>query len=127
MRNAEIRREIGARLVDERARLGLTQQGLASAINCSRLSVIQYESGRSSPAAETLVALESIGVDVRFLLTGLRAAPLGIDRDRFRVAFEESLRQAKARRERRSPEESLEQAWRIYDALTHLSSPVGRR
>lgn len=126
MRNADIRRDIGARLVEERARLALTQQALASAISCSRLSVIQYEGGRSSPAAETLVAMESIGIDVRFLLTGLRAAPIGIDRARFRVAFTEVLRQAKARRERQSPEENLDQAWRIYDALTHLSSPLGR-
>jgi hypothetical protein len=70
--------------------------------------------------------MESIGVDVRFLLTGLRAAPLRIDRDRFKVAFAEALRQAKVRRERLSPEEKLDQAWRIYDALTHLSNTVGR-
>jgi transcriptional regulator with XRE-family HTH domain len=126
MRNAEIRQEIGARLLEERARLNLTQLAMAGAIGSARLSVIHYESGRSSPAAETLAAMESIGVDVRYVLTGMRQAPSGIDRERFKTAYEEVQRQAKTRREKLSTDTCLDLAWRFYDALSALQ-PDRRR
>lgn len=127
MRNVEIRQEIGGRLLEERTRLGLTQQGLADEIGGVRLSVVHYESGRSSPAAETLAAMESIGIDVRYVLTGMRHAPSGVDRERFRVAFGEVQRQAKAKREKLTPDACLDLAWRIYDALAALQPPTRRR
>ncbi|RFP15083.1 helix-turn-helix domain-containing protein [Duganella sp. BJB475] len=117
MRNVKLRQQIGPRLLEERNRLGLTQQGLAEAVGCARLSIINYESGCSSPAAETLAAMESVGIDVRFVLTGMRDTPSGIDRERFRVAFEEIQRQAKVKREKLSTNSSLDLAWRLYDAL----------
>ncbi|WP_431101530.1 helix-turn-helix domain-containing protein [Roseateles noduli] len=120
MRNAEVRQEIGGRLLEERARLGLTQQGMADSIGGSRLSVIQYESGRSSPSAETLAAMEAVGVDIRYVLTGMHQAPSGIDRERFRQAFSEVQRQAKVKREKLTTDASLDLAWRIYDALGAL-------
>lgn len=126
MRNAEIRQEIGARLLEERTRLSLTQLAMAEAIGGARLSVIHYESGRSSPAAETLAAMESIGVDVRYVLTGMRQAPSGIDRERFKAAYEEVQRQAKTRREKLSTGTSLDLAWRIYDALAAIK-PISQR
>jgi len=126
MRNVEIRQEIGARLLEERTRLGLTQQGLAEAIGGARLSVIQYESGRSSPAAETLAAMENVGVDVRFVLTGMRDTPSGVDRERFKVAYEEVQRQAKVKREKLTTESCLDLAWRFYDALGAIP-PTHRR
>lgn len=126
MRNVKIRQEIGARLLEERTRLGLTQQGLAEAIGGARLSVIHYESGRSSPAAETLAAMESVGVDVRFVLTGMRHTPSGVDRERFKMAYEEVQRQAKAKREKLTTDAYLDLAWRFYDALSALQ-PTRRR
>lgn len=126
MRNAEIRQEIGARLLEERTRLNLTQLAMAEAIGGARLSVIHYESGRSSPAAETLAAMESIGVDVRYVLTGMRQAPSGIDRERFKTAYKEVQRQAKTRREKLSTDTCLDLAWRFYDALSALQ-PDRRR
>lgn len=118
MRNAEIRREIGQRLLSERSRLDLTQQNLAEAIGSSRLSVVHYESGRSSPSAETLAAMAAAGIDVRYMLTGMRNAASGIDRERFRQAFSEVQREAELKREKLSADTSLDLAWRIYDALT---------
>ncbi len=126
MRNVEVRQEIGERLLEERLRLGFTQQGIADAIGGVRLSVVHYENGRSSPAAETLSAMEAIGIDVRYVLTGMRNSPPGIDRERFRQAFTEVQRQAKAKREKLSTEASLELAWRIYDALSAIP-PTHRR
>jgi transcriptional regulator with XRE-family HTH domain len=126
MRSLEIRQEISVRLLEERARLNLSQQGLADAIGGSRLSVSNYENGRSSRAAETLAAMEAAGVDVRFVLTGLRSAPSGIDRDRFRLAYSEVQRQAKANNEKLDVETCLDHTWRIYDALEAMP-PVRRR
>jgi transcriptional regulator with XRE-family HTH domain len=117
MRNVEIRREIGERLLEERTRLGLTQQGLADAIAGSRLSVIHYESGRSSPSAETLSSMESFGIDVRYVLTGTRQVWSSVDRERFRMAFVEAQRQATERREKLTHNASLDLAWSIYDSL----------
>jgi transcriptional regulator with XRE-family HTH domain len=126
MRNASVRQEIGARLLEERVRLDLTQQGVANAVGVTRLSVIQYESGRSSPSAETLAAMETAGFDIRYVLTGMRHAPFGIDRERFRWAYTEVQRQAKARREKLTADASLDLAWRFYDAVGDLKV-VSRR
>jgi len=118
MRNVEIRLEIGARLREERTRLAFTQQGLAEAIGGARLSVIHYECGRSSPAAETLAAMEAVGVDVRYVLTGIRQVPSRIDRERFKAAYEEAQRQAQSCREPLSIDACLDLAWRFYDDLS---------
>jgi transcriptional regulator with XRE-family HTH domain len=123
MRDPEVRQHIGRRLLEERARLGLTQQALADAIGAPRVSFVKYEAGQSSPAAETLVALESVGVDVRYVLSGLRQAPSGVDRDRFRRAFLEVERQARSNRETLSTEEQLSLAWRFYDAYCSAEAP----
>ncbi|MBB3283185.1 helix-turn-helix domain-containing protein [Mitsuaria sp. BK037] len=118
MRNPQVRQHIGLRLLEERTRLGLTQQALADAIGAPRVSFVKYEAGQSSPAAETLVALEGAGVDVRYVLTGLRQAPSGVDRERFRRAFQEVERQVKTNREKLSTDERLSLAWRLYDAFS---------
>lgn len=126
MRSGEVRQEIGGRLLEERTRLGLTQQGLADAIGGSRLSIVHYENGRTSPAAETLAAMEAAGVDVRYVLVGMRNTPSGIDRERFRQAFSEVQRQAKVKREKLTTDACLDLAWRIYDALAAIQ-PAHRR
>ncbi len=126
MRSGEIRQEIGRRLLEERTLLGLTQQGLADAIGGSRLSIVHYENGRTSPAAETLAAMEAAGVDVRYVLVGMRNTPSGIDRERFRQAFSEVQRQAKVKREKLTTDACLDLAWRIYDVLGAIQ-PAHRR
>jgi transcriptional regulator with XRE-family HTH domain len=122
MRNPEVRQQIGQRLLEERGRLGLTQQALADAIGAPRVSFVKYEAGQSSPAAETLAAFEIAGVDVRYVLTGLRQAPSGVDRKRFRRAYLEVDRQARSNREKLSTEERLALAWRIYDAYCSVEA-----
>ena len=70
--------------------------------------------------------MEAAGIDVRYMLTGMRNVPSGIDRERFRQAFSEVQRQSKLKRENLSTDTSLDLAWRIYDALTSLQ-PAHRR
>lgn len=105
----------------------MTQQGVADAVGVTRLSVIQYESGRSSPSAETLATMEAAGFDVRYVLTGMRDAPSGIDRERFRWAYIEVQRQATVRCEKLTADASLDLAWRFYDAIADLQAVPQRR
>lgn len=60
------------RLVAERERLRLTQIELRERMGVSKASQIRYESGDSSPDADYLAELDAIGVDVMYLLTGVR-------------------------------------------------------
>ena len=62
------------RLVAERERLRLTQIDLRARLGVSKASQIRYESGDSSPDVEYLAGLDAIGVDVMYLLTGVRSS-----------------------------------------------------
>ncbi|EPL63709.1 Putative phage repressor [Stutzerimonas stutzeri B1SMN1] len=64
---------IGERLKEERKRLGLTQPGLADVAGAAKRTVIDWEKGVSSPTAAQLEALSRVGMDVLFVVTGLRA------------------------------------------------------
>jgi transcriptional regulator with XRE-family HTH domain len=72
----EKRRQIGERLRLERERLGLTQQSLADAMEIQRQALMRYESGERSPHADRLHALDRLGGDVSFVVTGRRAGAL---------------------------------------------------
>ena len=62
----------GERLSQERTRLGLSQDGLASATGMSKRAIGNYERNERSPDADQLVVLKNVGVDVLYLLTGER-------------------------------------------------------
>lgn len=61
---------LAQQLMNERARLGLTQTQLAEAGGVSKRSQIMYYQGRS-PAADYLAAIASAGADVVYISTGL--------------------------------------------------------
>ena len=67
---------IGLRIKEERERLSLTQQGLADAIQLAKRPLIDWEKGRTSPNAVQLSALSGLGVDVLYIVTGVRNASL---------------------------------------------------
>ena len=60
----------GERLKTERLRLNLTQEELATKMNVRPLTIIQYEKGKSSPAVKFIYALQDIGFDLAYLMTG---------------------------------------------------------
>lgn len=74
--DAERRRAIGLRLRFERDRLGLTQQALADAMGIQRQALLRYEMGERSPHADRLHALNRLGGDVNFVVTGRPAGAL---------------------------------------------------
>lgn len=63
---------IGSRLSEERERLGFTQIDFAGVVGVSRKTQYNYESGERAPNTLYLSAIAAAGVDVNYILTGLR-------------------------------------------------------
>jgi transcriptional regulator with XRE-family HTH domain len=70
----ELNISIGRRLREERERLGMTQTEFSAVAQATRQTQSNYEKGERAPDALYLAAIVSIGVDVQYILTGLRAA-----------------------------------------------------
>jgi transcriptional regulator with XRE-family HTH domain len=63
---------IGNRLKEERERLTLTQPSLALACGTTKKTQIEYEKDKSPPKAPYLAKAASFGVDVAYVITGIR-------------------------------------------------------
>ncbi len=61
---------IGNRLKEERARIGLTQEKMALAGGIQKRAQARYEAGERCPDGHYLSAIAEIGVDVNYVLTG---------------------------------------------------------
>lgn len=66
--------ECGKRLRQERERLKYTQDDFAAAGGVKRVSQYFYETGSRSPSLDYLLNLESIGVDLAFVIFGAPSA-----------------------------------------------------
>lgn len=65
---------IGARLREERERVGLSQPEMGEAGGVTKLTQLNYEKGDRMPDAAYLSVLhETLGIDVSYILTGQRA------------------------------------------------------
>jgi transcriptional regulator with XRE-family HTH domain len=60
------------RLIEERERLGLNQDQMATAGGMKKRAYCYYESGERSPDASYLAAIASAGADVQYIVTGER-------------------------------------------------------
>ena len=65
--------DIASRLKDERERLGLTQTEMASHAGVGRKTQFNYETGERLPDAGYLAAVDALGVDVQYVVTGRSA------------------------------------------------------
>ncbi len=63
------------RLVSERTRLNLSQAEFAQAAGVHKRSQINYEKGLRCPDTSYLQAIEKLGVDLLYLLTGRPSVP----------------------------------------------------
>lgn len=63
---------IGARLREERERLGLSQRSMGEIGGVKKLTQLNYEKGERAPDTIYLTALAGIGVDIVYVLTGQR-------------------------------------------------------
>lgn len=66
--------ELSERLQEERNRLGLSQENFGSFGDVGKIAQYRYETGERVPDARYLAGIASIGVDVQYLLTGVRSA-----------------------------------------------------
>ena len=64
---------IGNRLKDERERVRLSQTAIAELAGTTKKTQIDYELNRTPPKASYLAKIASLGVDVGYVVTGLRA------------------------------------------------------
>jgi len=64
---------IGTRLKEERERIALSQTTMAEAVGSTRKSQFNYETDSRHPDALYLAALDGIGVDVLYVVTGRRS------------------------------------------------------
>ncbi|WP_164276575.1 helix-turn-helix transcriptional regulator [Stenotrophomonas sp. B1-1] len=61
---------VGQRLKAERKRLGLSQTQIAEPFGMQRQTIQRYEAGKSSPTTEYLLAVEQLGINAGYVLTG---------------------------------------------------------
>ena len=61
---------VGARLLTERKRLGLTQIEMAERCGVSQWAQLYFEKDRNLPGGAYLIAAHYIGVDILYVLTG---------------------------------------------------------
>lgn len=71
--------EMGARLRQERKRLGYSQREMGSLGGVAANAQGKYESGERVPKADYLAALASQGVDVLYVLTDTRSSGTAVD------------------------------------------------
>lgn len=63
---------IGQRLREEREALGLSQPKFAVLASTTKQTVFSWESNKTAPSAAQLAAFAEAGVDVGYVLTGVR-------------------------------------------------------
>lgn len=66
---------LGERLRQERRRLGLTQEDLASSTGIHRRTQANYERGKTAPDMAYFQALRRIGLDATYVQTGTKSSP----------------------------------------------------
>ncbi|WP_338616484.1 helix-turn-helix transcriptional regulator [Pigmentiphaga sp. CHJ604] len=108
---------IGERLRKERERLELTQEAFAEYGGVKKRAQITYEQDARSPDAGYLAGLASIGVDVLYVITGVRTPPGAAGMQPDESALLDNYRNAS--------EDGRSAARRVLDALAE--SEVGKR
>lgn len=74
---------IGSRLREERERLALNQESFAELAGAKRRTLVDWEKGVSSPTAVQLQALSSSGVDIQYVVVGVRSVQALAPREMF--------------------------------------------
>ena len=64
--------DIGARLRQERERLGMTQEAFGDAGGVLKRALIHYEKGERMPDAAFLAGVSRVGADVHYIVAGQR-------------------------------------------------------
>jgi transcriptional regulator with XRE-family HTH domain len=73
----EVGREIGARLKDERQRIGLSQEATGDFLGVTRRTVLCWEAGNPPIRTDMLIGLARHGFDAVYVMTGVRVDESG--------------------------------------------------
>lgn len=121
----------GARLKEERKRLGHSQKDLGAIGGVQAQAQLKYEKGERSPDAEYLAALAATGIDVKFVLTGERShspstdssiAPIDLQ---FLLSIASQLDKALAETQKpATPLQLIESAVEVYNFLAGEAGAV---
>lgn len=68
-------KSIGSRIRDERTRLGLNQTDFANLAGLSRNAQAHYERDERIPDTAYLAALSKFGVDIMYIINGIKNEP----------------------------------------------------
>lgn len=69
------RTTVGERIVDERTEKGLNQSQLAQKIGIVQRTLSNYEGDKTSPNNQFWQNIASLGLDIQFILLGIRSSP----------------------------------------------------
>lgn len=72
---------VGARLKEERERLGMSQTSFGRAGGVTKQAQINYELNRRAPDTNYLVAIATLGADIQYIVTGIRVNKDGCPSD----------------------------------------------
>ncbi len=78
--------DIGQRFSEERQRLGYTQASFARLLGLSRTGLVNIEAGKSDFKVGQLASAASAGVDIQYVVTGVRSK--NVDRVEDKIGFE---------------------------------------
>ena len=74
--------DFGDRLAQERKRLGYSQSALAELLDKSSMTQFKYESGETCPDSDYFFALDELGADIYYIITGRQLEALKEDDER---------------------------------------------
>lgn len=123
--------EVGARMKEARTALGLSQEGLATAVGGSKRGIQNNEALKSVPGGEVICGLVGLGINANWLLTGegpmlladLQAPsapetpPGALDMERLQLAIEATEEGLAAARRTMQPNKKAELIMAVYDLL----------
>jgi len=91
---------VGKRLKEERERLGYSQPMFAALVGATKNSQINWEKGTASPNANALATWAAHGVDVLYVLTAQRAAPVEETLTDYELSLLDTYRHAPSKQRR---------------------------
>lgn len=71
--NTPLKDGVGSRLQEERKKTGLSQSELADLVGIGKMTQFQYEKGTNLPTLKYLSSIIPIGIDIQYVLFGIRA------------------------------------------------------
>lgn len=83
--------ELAMNLIDERERLGYSRKNFATQVNMSTENLRLYETGKTNMSADFLAAAAQLGVDVQFILTGIRSENLHLVSQKFDKLIDQQI------------------------------------